>query len=455
MGPVRQSGRTFLFFYMQDLSLVYQHFSKSSGPCTDTRKLKPDCFFIALRGPNFDANRFADEALKSGASACLVDDPALSGKSGYIYVPNTLTGLHRLAHYHRKRFHIPVIGLTGSNGKTTTKELITAVLSQKYKVHATMGNLNNHIGVPITLLEMGEDMEIGIIEMGANQPGEIRMLCKLANPDFGVITNVGKAHLEGFGSLAMIRQTKYELLDHITLSSGVFFHNSDETSLDDLKEINSEGMVRFGSDDLLSDGKWKIDKYEIVPAIKITISNGREELLLRSALFGAHNLQNIKVALAVGAHFNVPIHLMIQAISEYVPQNNRSQIVQQGNNTYYMDAYNANPSSMSKGLEFFDQLPHDEKILILGDMLELGKISQNEHLAIIDKARKMEKVQQILLVGHEFANAADKHVDPRISCFDEVDQLQVWLDKQNWRAKHIFVKGSRGIHLENILSGVK
>lgn len=440
---------------MQDLSLIYREFSKSSGPCTDTRKLRPDCFFIALRGPNFDANCFADDALNGGASACLVDDPTLKGKPGCIYVPNTLTGMHRLAHHHRKRFRIPVIGLTGSNGKTTTKELIAAVLGQKYKVHATAGNLNNHIGVPITLLTMAEDTEIAIIEMGANQPGEIKMLSKLANPDFGVITNVGKAHLEGFGSVAMIRRTKYELLDHINMSSGVFFHNADERTLDDLKEINAERLVRFGSDDLLGDGRWKIVDYEIVPAIKVMISNGREELVLKSALFGAHNLQNIKVALAVGAYFDAPIHLMVQAISEYLPQNNRSQIVKHGDNTYYLDAYNANPSSMSEGLNFFEQLPQDEKILILGDMLELGEISEREHLAIIDKARKMKQVQQILLVGHEFTNAADKYDDPKISCFDEVSQLLVWLDGQKWQAKHIFLKGSRGIHLEEILLGVK
>ncbi|MDH3652458.1 MAG: UDP-N-acetylmuramoyl-tripeptide--D-alanyl-D-alanine ligase, partial [Saprospiraceae bacterium] len=380
------------------------------------------------------------------------DEPDLKNRTSCLYVPNTLTCLHRLAYWHRKHFDIPVIGITGSNGKTTTKELVAKVLAQAFRVHATKGNLNNHIGVPLTILAMPKDTEIAIIEMGANHQGEIRMLSHIADPWLGCITNIGKAHLEGFGDVEVIRKTKFELLDHLLQRGGVFFHNRDEPSLQNLPRYPGVENIEFGNS-VKFGGKWKIKSVQSIPTIQMVFQHESTLLPLSSQLYGSFNVQNIKAALAIGAHFGVHLEKIIEGIAGYVPSNNRSEILERSGNTYYLDAYNANPTSMKEGIDFFSDLKKSGKILILGDMLELGSEASQEHAAILKKVNQHRKdFELVILIGNEFDKALKDQGLQEIDHFSNAKIAGQWLNRQKFKGKHIFVKGSRGIQLEDLLT---
>lgn len=409
--------------------------------CTDTRNINKGDIFIALEGESFDGNAFVEAALESGAAAVIGKIGKSTLQSDRIlFVEDPLKTLQDLALEYRETLNIPVIGITGSNGKTTTKELIYAVLSQKYKVSATRGNLNNHIGVPLTLLGIQNDAEIAIIEMGANHIGEIRQLCKIALPDHGIITNIGKAHLEGFGGYAGVIRAKSELYNHLREDLGKVFVNSGDALLMRLSEgIN---RITYGSSSKLNA---EVDNKDFF--IKLEWSSGpgygtRTE----TNLSGSYNLTNILAAASIGIYFDVPWTVIVQAISNYTPKNNRSEIRKTSRNTLLLDAYNANPSSMELSLENFDGLKGDKKWAILGDMLELGDEAEQEHRQILDKAKKMD-FEKLILVGPVFLSISEGE----IPAFDKVEACHDWLRDNQPENRFILLKGSRGIRLEHLL----
>ncbi|MEL7585590.1 MAG: UDP-N-acetylmuramoyl-tripeptide--D-alanyl-D-alanine ligase [Prolixibacteraceae bacterium] len=425
-----------------DIQDLYQLFLSHPVISTDSRNISAGCLFFALKGDNFDGNRFAAESLEKGAAYAIVDDPGLNEKAGFIRVDNVTENLQKLANYHRRKLNIPVLAITGTNGKTTTKELISAVLRQKYKIAATRGNLNNHIGVPLTLLGMKEGTELAVIEMGANHPGEIAALCKIAEPDYGIITNIGKAHLEGFGSFEGVIRTKSELYDFLRQNQGKCFVNADNELL--LKQ--SQGLQRFtygrGPEAELQgvpeEGPWYL-------TIKAQFPKGW--LYLKSKLIGGYNFENILASARIGMYFNIDPVAIQRAIESYTPDNNRSQLIEKGTNRIIMDAYNANPTSMTAALKNFAGIVHPKKTLILGDMLELGDHAAEEHQKIADLVRQ-ENFMQIYLVGHHFA-AVDAGTAGK---FADSELLAGYLAKQPPLADHlILIKGSRGIRLEKIL----
>jgi UDP-N-acetylmuramoyl-tripeptide--D-alanyl-D-alanine ligase len=424
-----------------DAKTLYSYFLKSSSVITDSRKIEKGTLFVCLRGENFNGNKFAEEALNKGASFVVVDDlEYFKQNDQYILVEDCLKSLQELAHYHRMQFDIPVIGLTGSNGKTTTKELMKSVLSERFNTTATFGNLNNHIGVPLTLLNINSKTEIALIEMGANHKKEIDFLAHITAPTHGYITNFGKAHLEGFGSLAGVIKGKSELYAYLANNNGVALINFEDSL--QLEHTNDQKTYSFGNS---KDAALIIKNNTIDPEGYLAVSVARE--LIQSKLKGAYNYPNIKAAIAFGYYFKIPLKVVKKGIEKYTPTNNRSQWHKTDSNTLVLDAYNANPSSMKAALESFLNATKKNHVLILGDMLELGEFSLEEHQKVIDYL-SIQKVEYVLLIGSEFKKVQTE--DSNFIKFDKTDLAIPYLQKKKFQNKTILIKGSRGIALEQL-----
>lgn len=416
---------------------LHQLFLEFPLVCTDTRKISPNCIFFALKGDNFNGNTYAAQALEKGASYAIVDEEEFAGHDKAILVNNVLNTLQELSRFHRNYCKAKVIGLTGSNGKTTTKELITAVLSRKYKTIATKGNLNNHIGVPLTLLSITPDTEMAIVEMGANHLKEIEFLCKLAMPDFGYITNFGKAHLEGFGSEEGVIKGKSELYDYLTSHDKSIFFNADDPIQ---KEKLSNVIKKFGYSQNNSEF-FRIKLVGADPFVKISV----DDIQITTQLVGSYNFTNCCAAILIGKYFNVELDEIKRGIENYIPQNNRSQIIKKNGHHIILDAYNANPTSMKAALENFQQLKADYKIAFLGDMFELGKTAEKEHQEISNIATNM-KFDQVFLIGENFFKTKSD-----LRKFKSFDHLRETLNNKTLKNATILIKGSRGMALERIL----
>ncbi len=419
---------------------IYKHYLQHPIVGTDTRNIKQGSIFFALKGGNFNANTFAKDAINAGAKYAVIDEEAYYTE-GCILVEDVLKTLQKLANHHRKQFKIPFIGITGTNGKTTTKELTATVLSEKFKTLFTQGNLNNHIGVPLTLLNLNREHEIAIIEMGANHQGEIAELCKIAEPDYGIITNIGKAHLEGFGGPEGVIKAKSELYHFIKDTGGKLFVNAD----DELLMFLSTGINRITYGTLQSADCKGIDDKESFLAKGIFIDDGIE-VEIQSQLAGRYNFYNILVATCLGFHFGLTISQVKHAIENYIPSNNRSQILKKESNTIWVDAYNANPSSMKTAIENFAEISQKGKVLILGDMFELGDDSKMEHQALVDLIESKKVWDGVYLVGKEFAkvNSSARH-------FEVMDDFIKWVSTNPLKEKTILLKGSRGMQMERVL----
>ena len=425
---------------------LYQCFLQCQGVSTDTRHIAPSSLFIALKGDNFDANQFAQEAINKGALFAIVDNKKYyTDKEKMILVNNSLETLQLLAKYHREQLGLPVIALTGSNGKTTTKELIATVLSTKYNIVATEGNLNNHIGVPLTLLSFNEDTDIGVVEMGANHLGEIAHLCQIAQPDYGYITNFGRAHLEGFGSFEGVIKAKSELFDYLEDNNKIAFVNTDD-AMQDAKTITFNRYT-FGIDD---SNDFTIQSYSAQPNATIETDNHT----ITSKLTGIYNSTNLAAALAIGTYFGIDIENIKQAINKFTPSNNRSQWIQKGTTDVLLDAYNANPSSMEVAISNFLQLETTKnKIIILGDMFELGKESNKEHLAIVDKLKTHTTINSYF-IGTSFFDSKSEETHQHF--FETFDDFSNTLTSSNvFSNALILIKGSRGMALERIVDLLK
>lgn len=428
---------------------LYEIFLRHRNIITDSRAIESDCLFFALKGERFNGNKFAPAALEQGAAYAIIDEKEYATSDRYILVDNVLKTLQDLAAYHRQKFYIPIIGITGTNGKTTTKELINAVLSSHYPTHCTKGNFNNHIGVPLTLLAMPEGTEVAIIEMGANHVEEIDFLCKIADPTHGLITNIGKAHLEGFGSLEGVKTAKSELYKYLEKKKGIVFINLDEPYLNDLAINNFSKIYYQQSDDI--DAAKPVYETELIdanPFVKVAFNaSPNRKMEVQSQIIGHYNFNNIMTALAVGRYFKVPPEKMKAAIENYIPANNRSQVVEKNSNTYILDAYNANPTSLENALKSFADLKTDKKVAILGDMLEMGDYSAAEHQNIYEIARS-HGFEKIILVGKEFGKL---EVESSVLQFENVVDAKTWFDQQNFNNTHFLIKGSRGIKLEKLI----
>lgn len=430
---------------------LYQLYRQHPTIVTDSRKIVQDCMFFALKGDRFNGNEFARQAVEKGAAYAVIDDAAFQLDDRFLLVEDVLTTLQQLATYHRRQFDIPVLAITGSNGKTTTKELVSAVLSSHYKAHFTGGNLNNHIGVPLTLLAMPAETEIAIIEMGANHPGEIDFLCRIAEPTHGLITNVGKAHLEGFGGFEGVKRTKSELYRYLAAKNGLIFVNADEPHLAGLAEGNTKIIFYRRADELSTMHETtEIKLVSVEPFIEIEfLGKSNKKVSVQSHLIGLYNFNNIMTAVAVGKFFNVPPLKIKAAIEAYIPSNNRSQIRTIGSNTFFMDAYNANPTSMKNALSSLASMKAVHKMAILGAMLELGEYSDEEHEKMVQFALSL-KLGQIVLVGKEFRDAAKQH---NVLFFENTEQLKAWYQAQSFSETLFLLKGSRSIGLEKLLDG--
>lgn len=436
-----------LFYFHRTMSIadLYDLFQASTGVCTDTRQIAAGNLFFALKGGNFDGNQFAQQALDAGASYAVVDDPRLEGQALMVLVNDALSALQDLATYHRQQFDIPLLAITGSNGKTTTKELISLVLGSHYPVHFTKGNFNNHIGVPLTLLEMAWGTEVAVIEMGANHQREIAALCQIARPTHGIITNIGKAHLEGFGGIEGVKKGKGELFDYLAQHRGLAFINRNEAHL---TQMATHLPVKLFYERKPEPGLFQFQLLDDQGYLELAFKDyDQQETIITSQLTGAYNFHNIMAAVAIGVYFKVPAARIKAAIESYLPQNNRSQLMAWHGNTIILDAYNANPSSMEFALRNLEQKPGEDKMAILGDMLELGEVSPEEHLKMAQLA--VEITSNIVLVGKEFKAAA---AQLGVRHFEDAMSLRPWLLEQGYSGKLILIKGSRGIGLERILS---
>ncbi|WP_299102816.1 UDP-N-acetylmuramoyl-tripeptide--D-alanyl-D-alanine ligase [uncultured Winogradskyella sp.] len=422
-----------------EIADIYLKFKSTSGICTDTRKLKQDCFYFALKGDNFDGNKFVSKAFNGGAKYCVVDDKTSVINDQCVLVEDVLTTLQTLASYHRKAINIPIIALTGSNGKTTTKELIYAVLNTTYNIKATIGNLNNHIGVPLTLLRFTEDLDFGIVEMGANHQKEIAFLSDIAQPNYGLITNFGKAHLEGFGSIEGVIKGKAELYDFIkSHDETIFVNRDDQKQIEQVAEY--EKLITFGND-VAND--CVVSFVDANPNVTLTYKS----VQINSKLIGSYNYANIAVAIAIGQHFNISVENIKQGIENYVPDNNRSEIIKKGSTKIILDAYNANPTSMLAALQNMKQLKADNKFLFLGDMFELGAEAEKEHQAIVDFAENNFE-NNIFLIGQNFGKTQTKRTTKRFTNFQDIKSEIASLALQN---ATVLIKGSRGMALERLL----
>ncbi|MCC6410214.1 MAG: UDP-N-acetylmuramoyl-tripeptide--D-alanyl-D-alanine ligase [Saprospiraceae bacterium] len=440
---------------MSSIDDLYAIYRKHPVVCTDTRQLTPGCLFFALKGDNFDGNKFAAMALNAGAAYAVVDDPATAASDPRcVFVPDTLLALQQLATHHRKQFFIPIIAIGGSNGKTTTKELVSAVLSSHYPCHFTRGNFNNHIGVPLTLLSMPANTEVAVIEMGTNQPGDIEQLCKIALPTHGLLTNIGKEHLEGFGNLEGVKQAEGELYRHLADHDGCVFVNEAEKYLRSMTRRNKK-KIQYGPADTLhpNDSRIDIQCVHENPFLEVAfLSDGdHQRVTVNTRLYGTHNFHNIATAIALGVYFKVPAAKIKAALETYTPANNRSQWLQRGSNTILLDAYNANPSSMRPALDSLKKINAKHKVAILGDMLELGAESEAEHNAMLRYAARV-KPDILVLVGPEFGKTP--YAKYKALHFPDAVKAKEWFEKQVFEETLILVKGSRGIKVETVLGSL-
>lgn len=426
-----------------EIKLLHQLFLKSQKIITDSRNAEANTLFFALKGERFDGNSYAKKAIDNGCSYAIIDCEKYAQGDKYILVENVLQTLQLLANFHRRFLKIPIIAITGTNGKTTTKELIAGVLSKKYKVSYTKGNLNNHIGVPLTLLSMDKNTQMGIVEMGANHMNEIKTLCEIAEPDLGLITNIGKAHLEGFGTFENIIKTKIELYESIKAKKGKVFYNSENNLLQaKIDELNLNS-ISFGSVGSHVHG-------ELLPSdqfLSLNLKIDQFEAKIKTQLIGNYNLENILAAASVGNYYEINPQLIVAAIEEYVPQNNRSQFLKTDKNNLFLDAYNANPTSVEASVRNFGSLQMSNKCLILGDMLELGNDSKSEHQKILNLIQEYS-FDKTLLIGDVYSSLTP---GDKIIQFKDVNELKIWLTKNNITNSNVLIKGSRGIQLERII----
>jgi len=421
---------------------IYKVYSKSWKVTTDSRKVPEGSVFFALKGDKFDGNAFAQLALQNGAALAVIDNPDYLRK-GCVLVEDALETLQQLALYHRRKLNAIILAITGSNGKTTTKELIHAVLSKKYNTHATVGNLNNHIGVPLTLLSLTPHAEVAIVEMGANRPGDIEQLCRIAEPDMGLITNIGRAHLGGFGSFDGVKATKGELYNYLISFNKTIFYNQQNAILTEMLQNHDAQLLISYSQYAHS---FSVIESSQSPFLSLSIQENNLVTNLQTNLVGNYNAENVIAAYAVGRHFNVSIDLVREAIESYIPTNNRSQLIQTSRNAVIMDAYNANPSSMEQALSNFDQLNALNKVAILGEMLELGEYASDEHNKIVDLALSFN-FSEIILVGKGYENITKAGV----IYFDNVDSCMDYLKNKPLTGSTILLKGSRVVRLERLL----
>ena len=424
---------------MNPIEIIYQHFTKAYKVTTDSRKVEPDAVFFALKGDNFDANDFALQVAEAGvASLVVADRKGLPEHERILIVDDTLKTLQDLAAYHRQQCKAIVLSITGTNGKTTTKELVSAVLAQKYNIIHTMGNLNNHIGMPLTLLSIKPETEIAVVEMGASHPGEIDFLCKIADPDYGLITNIGKAHLEGFGSFEGVIKTKTELYRHIKAHGKAVFVNQGNTLLWE----QSEGQER------ISYGRHCAAFCPVAPgACNPYLSVVWRKHIVQTHLVGSYNFENVAAAIGVGQYFMVEDHKIVAALEAYTPTNSRSQVIDTEKNRVVMDAYNANPTSMRAALINFANICGKQHLLILGDMRELGTASEEEHRNILSLMKELG-FKEALLVGQNFCSFNN---NPQWKTFDKVSDLCQYLESHPISGKTILVKGSNSIQLGKVL----
>ena len=415
---------------------LFSLLSETSGVCTDTREIRQNCLFIALKGDNFNGNEFANQAINNGAKYAIVDDKSKANDENIFYVPSGLVFLQKLANYHRNTFDIPVIGITGSNGKTSTKELIQTILSKQYNVLYTLGNLNNHIGVPLTLLRMNNAHDIAIIEMGANQPNDIEELCSIADVNAGIITNIGKAHLEGFKNLEGVIKTKSQLYKAVQKIGGTLFYNQDDSILKDLLTDKTKNYS-YG----VSDANVRGELHELTPYIKMSWSKeSHSSPIIETKMIGKYNFYNFLAAICIGNHYGISEKNISEAIAEYLPDNNRSQVQKTSKNTLIIDCYNANPTSMSLALESFHLIEHPKKIAIIGDMLELGPDGIEEHKKVIDYCVNNEI--PFFTIGSLFRSINE-------AGFINTSEVEEILS--NLEDCLILLKGSRGIRLEKLI----
>ncbi|MFD2550193.1 UDP-N-acetylmuramoyl-tripeptide--D-alanyl-D-alanine ligase [Bizionia sediminis] len=423
-----------------EIHTLHKYFLNCSAACTDTRNISKNSMFFALKGTHFDGNSFAAEALKLGAKYVVIDNPQYAVNEQTIVVNSVLETLQNLATYHRHYLGIPILALTGSNGKTTTKELINGVLSQQFKTSATKGNLNNHIGVPLTLLAMTTDTEIGIVEMGANHQKEIAFLCNIAQPDYGYITNFGKAHLEGFGGVDGVIKGKSEMYDYLITHNKYIFINADDPI--QVSKTKTARIIPFGTK--------KNQKYTLITLLEANpfVCVKFKDQVINSHLIGAYNFNNIAAAISIGLYFKVPFKSIKKAIELYVPTNNRSQIISREKTTLILDAYNANPSSMAAALHHFALQKETPKTAILGDMFELGSASEEEHDAISSLAVSLP-IDQIILIGSHFFQTKTTHA--KIERYKTFNDFKTNFKPQALMGGLTLIKGSRGMALERVL----
>jgi len=419
---------------------IHDLFLKCSSISIDAGKMEPNAFFVAIKGDRFDANTFAKEALEKGASYVIIDNADYFIDDRTILVENSLQALQELAKFHRQFLRLPIIALTGSNGKTTTKELINVVLSKKYVVKATIGNLNNHIGVPLTLLSFTAETQIGIVEMGANHQKEIEFLCDIAQPDYGYITNFGKAHLEGFGGVEGVIKGKSEMYAYLKFHEKSVFVNLD----DEIQKQKTEQFHRITFSQKDKNVNVFIDDVTANPFVKIAALGVK----INSHLIGLYNANNINAAIAIGNHFEVVNDDIKAAVESYIPENNRSQLLTKGSNEIILDAYNANPSSMMVALENFLQLDKPNKCIIIGDMYELGQESLAEHKAIVDFLFSKTSVQTHFIGKDFFANKIQKD---NFNFYNNFEDFTQYLSSVKLDNRTLLIKGSRGMALERVL----
>lgn len=433
---------------MRIIEQIYQHYIKSHTISTDSRNITEGCVFVALKGERFDGNDFAYQVASENVASCVIADRKdLPSHERIFIVDDSLAALQELARLHREKCNIPVIGITGTNGKTTTKELVAAVLSEKKRIIYTQGNFNNHLGVPLTLLRIKPETEMAIVEMGANHPGEIAQLCNIAKPDYGIVTNIGRAHIEGFGSYEGIIKTKNELYEYIkengTIQKSKAFVNSNNELL--VKLTKEMDCVYYGSTD-------DCNTYENIAVGSKAASSSSylvvnwDGIEIKTNLVGDYNLENVMAAIAVGSYFNIEKELIVKALENYLPSNNRSQYIKSSKNEIVMDAYNANPTSMAASIRNFRNISNGNSLLILGDMKELGNESEKEHRIIIDIINEL-KFEDVILVGDEF-----KKVNTKFQSFSNIDDLIKHIDMNSISGKNILVKGSHSIHLERLIN---
>ncbi len=430
---------------MANIEQLYQHYLKHPVICTDTRSITEGCLFFALKGDNFDANQFAEKAIEAGAAFAIIDNADFDNGDRFILVDEVLNTLQELAKHHRKQLNIPVIGLTGSNGKTTTKELIRAVLAEHFHVFATKGNLNNHIGVPLSILSITNNIEIAVIEMGANHQKEIELLCTIAQPTHGLISNVGMAHLEGFGGFEGVKKGKAELYAYLSETNGYAFVNAANLDLTEMvSKAGVKNVVRYNiAEEQTVQGVLKHSD----PLIKFEWSFNGNTHQAKANLTGTYNFENILAAISIGCFFKLSPQEINKGLADYFPTNNRSQLTKTENNTVICDFYNANPSSMAAAITNLNSLTSTKKVAILGDMFELGDESAAQHQRIIELALKNE-IETLIFVGQHFYSAKD---NSKAHFFATRNEAAEFIQTQDWKESLILLKGSRGMALEQLL----